>query len=257
MGDNGQKGQTRLNRRIGRYLVLAGLGLALLAAAAELVSGPGTRLGLWHYRTGITLLGIAGIAGGVAAAISLIAGILAGSHGPSYRMAVVGIIIGLVAAGIPWSWSRIGKQVPRIHDITTDTNDPPHFSAVLPLRANAQNPATYGGRVVAEQQNLSYPGIQPLMLAEPTDAVFERALAAAQTMGWEIAAVDRKQGRIEATATTFWFGFKDDVVVRIAPNKEGSRVDVRSASRVGVSDVGTNAKRVRAFLQKMKEESRG
>ena len=70
-------------------------------------------------------------------------------------------------------------------------------------------------------------------------------------MGWQIVDANAREGRIEATATTFWFGFKDDVVVRIVPAPGGSRVDVRSVSRVGVSDVGANAKRVRDFLQKL------
>ena len=89
------------------------------------------------------------------------------------------------------------------------------------------------------------------MLAVPTDKAFDRALAAARAMGLEIVANSPAEGRIEATATTFWFGFKDDVVVRIVPDRQGSRVDVRSVSRVGRSDVGTNARRIRAYLQKL------
>ena len=71
-------------------------------------------------------------------------------------------------------------------------------------------------------------------------------------MGWEIVASDPAQGRIEATATTFWFGFKDDIVVRLAAEGTGSRVDVRSLSRIGSSDVGANAQRIRAYLEKVK-----
>ena len=70
-------------------------------------------------------------------------------------------------------------------------------------------------------------------------------------MGWEIVDANPGQGRIEATDATFWFGFKDDMVVRVAPTETGSRVDVRSLSRVGRSDVGTNAKRIRAFLARL------
>ncbi len=251
MNDAGKKEHAALNRRVGQYLAPAGLALAVLAGLTELVSGPGSRLGLWHFRTGFTLLGIAAIAGGAGAAISLIAGMFA-SDKPSYRMAMVGIIIGLVVTGIPWSLSRTAKQLPKIHDITTDTSNPPQFTAILPLRKDAPNPSEYGGPAVAEQQNRAYPDIQPLVLGARPDAAFNRALSVARAMGWDIVVSDPKQGRIEATATTFWFGFKDDVVAKITPEKEGSRIDIRSASRVGLSDVGTNAKRIRAFLAKMK-----
>jgi uncharacterized protein (DUF1499 family) len=80
----------------------------------------------------------------------------------------------------------------------------------------------------------------------------QRALDAARSLGWEVVASDAATGRIEATATSRWFGFKDDVVVRIRPEGAGSRVDVRSMSRVGVGDLGANAERVREFLAKLR-----
>jgi uncharacterized protein (DUF1499 family) len=86
----------------------------------------------------------------------------------------------------------------------------------------------------------------------PPDVAFDKALAAAREMGWDIVDAKPAEGRIEATDTTFWFGFKDDVVIRISPTSEGSRIDVRSVSRVGRSDIGTNAKRIRAYLEKLK-----
>jgi uncharacterized protein (DUF1499 family) len=84
---------------------------------------------------------------------------------------------------------------------------------------------------------------------------FDRAVAAAKAMGWDIVASDPAGGRIEATDTTFWFGFKDDVVVRVTPQPAGSRVDVRSLSRVGGGDLGANAARIRAFLAAVKAGS--
>jgi uncharacterized protein (DUF1499 family) len=89
------------------------------------------------------------------------------------------------------------------------------------------------------------------MLPVPPGAAFHVALAAARDMGWTIVASDSASGRIEATATTTWFGFKDDVVVRIGPDPKGSRVDVRSESRVGGSDVGTNAARIKKYEQRL------
>jgi uncharacterized protein (DUF1499 family) len=198
------------------------------------------------------MLGIAGIAGGLGAAFSLISGIFAGSRMLSVRMAVAGIVIGLIAAGIPWSWWRTAGRVPPIHDITTNTNVPPAFSAILKDRKDAENNAVYGGPSVANQQERAYPDIQPLVLHATPEAVFNQALSVARDMGWKIVSADPAERRMEATATTFWFGFKDDVVVVITQVKEGARIDVRSASRVGKSDVGTNAKRIREFLERMK-----
>jgi uncharacterized protein (DUF1499 family) len=144
------------------------------------------------------------------------------------------------------------RSVPPIHDITTDTLDPPEFIAIRPLRADAPNPPEYAGEVVARQQQEAYPDIRPYRLDVGAENAFEQALAAARKMGWEIVVADPAAGRIEATATTFWYGFKDDVVVRISEDNGGSVIDVRSKSRVGRSDVGANAARIRAYLEVLK-----
>ena len=112
----------------------------------------------------------------------------------------------------------------------------------------------YAGEETAAQQRGAYPEIKPQVLPVLPDEAFERALAVAGEMGWEIVAAEKGEGRIEATDTTFWFGFKDDVVIRIQPAEAGSRVDVRSASRVGVGDLGVNAARIRRFLEGLREQ---
>lgn len=141
-----------------------------------------------------------------------------------------------------------------INDITTDTENPPVFVSVLALRKNAPNSATYGGPKIAAQQHAAYPDIRPLISDLPPARAFERSLSVARQMGWKIVDENPAEGRIEATATTRWFGFKDDVVLRIAPAAgNGSRVDIRSVSRVGRGDVGTNARRIRTFLKKFVE----
>jgi hypothetical protein len=144
-------------------------------------------------------------------------------------------------------------SVPYIHDITTDTENPPRFEAVLPLRAGAPNPAEYGGPELAKQQKQGYPDLMPGSLNTSPVEAFPRALQAARDMGWKIVASDPKSFRIEATDSTAWFGFKDDIVVRLANSSSGSRIDVRSVSRVGKSDVGTNARRIRAYLARVKQ----
>ena len=137
--------------------------------------------------------------------------------------------------GVPSAFVLSARGQPAIHDITTDPDNPPAFVAILPLRTGAANPPEYGGGVVAAQQRRAYPDIQPLTLRVRKDEAFDRALAAVRALGWDVVADDRQSGRIEAVDTTFWFGFKDDVVIRIAeaPANGGTRVDVRSKSRVG------------------------
>jgi uncharacterized protein (DUF1499 family) len=133
--------------------------------------------------------------------------------------------------------------------------DPPVFVALLAVRNAAPNGADHGGAEVAAAQARGYPDIKPHLLALAREQAFDRALAAGRAMGWEIVEANVAAGRIEATATTAWFGFKDDVVVRVTPQPNGSRVDVRSLSRVGIGDIGANAARIRAYLAAVKARS--
>jgi len=162
-------------------------------------------------------------------------------------------VIGLGAAALPLLQLRTAKSVPPIHDITTDPSDPPVFEAVLPLRMGAANGVEYGGNTVAAQQRAAYPDILPIRLDAAPSQAFARALDAARAMGWAIAAADPARGVIEATDRTLWFGFKDDIAVRVRANGTGSVIDVRSLSRIGRSDVGTNARRIRAYRDQLAE----
>ena len=235
------------------FLALAGFVLAVLGACTAAISGFGSRWEWWHYGTGFMILKWAAYTGLAAAALSFIGGITSKPGRLQYGIAfsVAGIVIGLTVAGIPWSWLHTAQRVPHIHDITTDTENPPSFVSVLPLRKNAQNSADYGGQEIAAQQHMAYPDIVPLMLKIPPAQAFERALAVARHKGWMIVDANQAEGRIEATATTFWFGFKDDVIIRIVPEPGGCRLDMRSVSRVGMSDVGTNAARIRSYLKEL------
>lgn len=233
----------------------AGFFIALTAGLAALLSGPGTSYGLWDYRTGISVLRWSAYAGAAAAALSLI-GLIASLRIVIVRgflWALLGVIVGGVLAGLMLHWKQVAESVPRIHDITTDTASPPEFFAILRFRKSDENSPAYGGAEVAVQQLKAYPDITPLMLPVPPDQAFERALAVARRLGWQIIDADKTTGRIEAVATTFWFGFKDDIVIRLRQKGSGSRVDIRSESRVGVSDLGMNAERIRKFLKAMKE----
>ena len=135
-------------------LPAAGLALAVLAGCTAALAGFGHRWGWWHYRTGFTVLKAAAYIGIIAAALSL-AGIIVTRPLVLKLGAVLslaGMLAGLFVAGIPWSWLRTVKQVPAIHDISTDTESPPQFVAVLPFRKDAANPAEYGGSAIAAKQ---------------------------------------------------------------------------------------------------------
>lgn len=237
-------------------LAVLGFALALLALLALALAGFGAQWGWWHFRTGFRILRWAAW-GGLAAALLSLLGALHARPGGSRRgfaLALLGLVAGLAAAGIPWQWQRVARSAPPIHDITTDPENPPEFVAVLPLRADAPNPPEYGGPDVAAQQRQAYPDIRPLRLDVAPEVAFARALAVARSLRWEIVAADTANLRIEATDRTFWFGFEDDVVIRVTPDpRGGARVDARSKSRVGRGDVGTNARRLRRFLQRMQE----
>lgn len=227
--------------------------LAVAAALQLLASGPGTRLGLWDWRVGLSLLRWTVYCGAAAILLGVLALLVPRWRPRRPALLVIALAVASGAALVPLRFQSLARTVPPIHDVSTDTEDPPRFVAVLPLRAGAPNPPGYAGAAAAEQQKKAYPDVQPLVLAIPVAEAFAVADRVARALEWEIVAADRAAGRIEAVATTPWFGFKDDVVVRITPaGTSGSRIDVRSKSRVGRSDVGANAARVRAFLTMMK-----
>lgn len=210
------------------WLRLLALGLGAAALATLLASGPGARLGLWDWRAGLGLLRYAAYLGIGASVVSLVALVIPPIRRGHARALILALALGLASLAPPLMFQRQARAVPPINDITTETEN------------------------AGKAQRDAYPDIQPITLAEPPQKAFERALAAAQAMGWEIVARDPAAGRIEAVDTTLWFGFKDDVVVRVASAPAGgSRIDVRSKSRVGRGDAGTNARRIRGFRERL------
>ncbi|HWM44048.1 MAG TPA: DUF1499 domain-containing protein [Burkholderiales bacterium] len=219
------------------------LALALLAAVLLAASGLGVRAGLWPFRFGFGMFAGALFAGLAAAGTAAVALAVPRLRTGSVAILLCALLIGLAAAAVPLDHLRRVKTLPYINDITTDTEKPLEFLvATVP-----QYPSHF-----AELQRIGYADLQPLQLAVPPAQAFARAQAAAQALGWEIVAADERAGRIEATATTRWFGFKDDIAVRVAAAGSGSRIDVRSRSRVGRSDLGANAKRIQDFLTRVK-----
>lgn len=237
--------------RAARGLVMA---VCVAAFVMLIASGPGTRMGLWPWQTGFALVKWAaytGMAGAAGAGILILALVV-----PRWRarpwVPIVALCFALAAFVPPLILLEEAKKAPDIHDVTTDPFDPPAFVALMPVRKASPNGADYGGMAVAKVQQQGYPDIKSLVVKAPPAETMQKAIDAARSGGWEIVSSDTPTGRIEATDTTTWFGFKDDIVVRIRPEASGgSRVDVRSVSRVGGSDVGANAKRIRKFLSRL------
>jgi len=149
----------------------------------------------------------------------------------------VALVLGGACAAVPPGYIHSLKTLPYINDITTDTERPPQFSPPKPYESH-----------FPELQQIGYPDLRPLELALPPKQAFARALETVRAQGWQITALDESAGVIQAVAVTRWFGFKDDVAIRVTPAGAGSRVDMRSKSRVGRSDAGANARRIREFL---------
>jgi uncharacterized protein (DUF1499 family) len=230
-------------------LIRIGLVLSLIGAALLLLGPLGTRVGLWSFIIGFLMLALSVLLALVGASLALVGGVKTGQ----WLLASTAIIVGLGVVAVPSAFIVSARGKPAIHDITTDTDNPPAFVAILPLRSGAANPPEYAGAEVAAQQRSAYPDIQPLVVRASAGETFDRALGAVRDLGWDVVASDRSAGRIEAVDTTFWFGFKDDVVIRVAdaPSDGGTRIDVRSKSRVGMGDLGTNASRVRELLRRL------
>lgn len=225
--------------------------IALIALISLALSGVGVRQGWWTYRTGFQILEWSAYGGLAAAACAVVAMAIPHLRNGALLVLSLSIFIGLVTCYLPWHEKQQAQALPKIHDISTDLTNPPPFEKILPLRASAPNPAVYGGPDIAAAQRSGYPELQPRELALAPAEAFARALTAANAMRWEIVDADASKGVIEGTATTLWFGFKDDVVIRITPTATGSRIDMRSVSRVGRSDVGANAARIRNYFARL------
>lgn len=226
---------------------------ALCAGLAAIGAGLGSRFGLWTYGAGLLILAAAASVAGVAALASLFAGAWAWRLRARRALVVslLGVAAGALTLGTPLAEIYRARGAPPIHDITTDTTNPPQFVALRAAREASPNGAAYGGPAVAELQRRAYPDIGPLRDPARPRVAFEHCLTAARELGWKIADADPRALRIEATATTLFFGFRDDVVVRITPHGPASIIDVRSDSRVGRGDFGTNARRIREFFREL------
>ena len=259
---NDGKGRRRWRARggdAGADSKLAWLALALVVAAifGALLAGFGTGRGWWSFVEGLKGLLPAFIAGIIGTLIALFSRVFRrGGKG----VALFAFLLGAAFVTYLGNYARIAKSVPAIHDITTDLQDPPIFYH-LKLRPDNMDkipdtdrpgwsalPPLERWRAIHAE---AYPDLRPLTVKLVPKAALAKAEAVARASGWAVAAVDQAQNQVEATDTSRFFKFKDDIVVRVRPSGTGSVVDLRSVSRVGLSDLGVNAARVRAFQSRM------
>lgn len=239
--------------------------IALASVVAALVAAVGSGADWWPFMTGFAILRMAffaAIAGVILAAAALFVGRRQGWR--TNRPALIALLLaGLFVAYLVNQISD-ARSVPAIHDATTDLNDPPRFTK-LKLRAdNLETIPDEGRPELAAMEpearwkalhRRAYSDLRSVRLPTGVAETAERAAALAKARGWEVVSADTRSGLVEATATTRFFRFKDDIVVRVRPDPAsgGSVVDMRSVSRVGTSDLGVNAKRIRAFLSDLKQ----
>jgi len=260
------KGEKR--QKIRKWILRLALGLMVLGPLTFILAALGAKLGLWGWKFGLLtlsfkigpliLLGSLGV--GV---ISLLLAFYIKPR-KGFAIAALAILIPVIGLGQLKATQKKAGSLPFIHDITTNTQDVPTFTdVILSERAKVQgvNTVDYVGKKdkpdgklvsVLQSQAEAYADIRPLILSDTPEVVFGQAKAAIRQMGWALKSEDVKTGLIEATETTFWYGFEDDIVVRLRPSEGGGTVlDVRSISRIGGSDIGANAERIRKFLKLM------
>lgn len=224
--------------------------LSILAVALFVLSGYGYQWGIWGLGTGFTILRYAAYASIGLLAVQIIFFFFMKDSGISAKaMILTGFMITLIVSATAIYWQYKARSVPPIHDISTDLQTPPEFVAMTRLRADAPNPPEYAGDETASEQRASYPNIQPLVVSVPPQEVIDEIVTLIVERDWEMVSINRQQGRVEATEKLAWFGFKDDVVLRITETDTGTRIDMRSKSRIGRGDIGVNAARIESFLR--------
>jgi uncharacterized protein (DUF1499 family) len=225
------------------FTLIAGV-LALLLL---LLSGPLYQADILGLMEAFLAMRIALILGAVAILLALVQVIFMRKT-ISWTATGVAVLCAAVAIFMPLSMMNKAKSVPPIHDITTDLVNPPKFVAILALRADAPNPAAYQGEDIASQQREAYPELETQKYPQTTEQVFDAALSVVKSMGLDVVSSDKTLGLIEAYDTTTFFGFVDDVVIRIQSDGQMTMLDARSKSRVGISDIGKNAERLNALI---------
>jgi hypothetical protein len=246
------------NRDWTRLVTMAALVLGVGAVIAALAAALGTAAGLWGFRNGLGALRYLFFAAAAGAVLGLVGLIMARRRAKLMLANLVALVVALGFVLYLGNLVRTARSVPAIHDVTTSLDDVPQFTRLSVRADNLENIPDEGKpelKALAPEARWKaihrrhYGDLRTVRLATPPAETVRRVAALARDRGWALALIDADAGRVEATDTSTFFRFKDDVAVRVRPAPGGgSLVDMRSISRVGGSDVGMNAKRVRAFL---------
>jgi uncharacterized protein (DUF1499 family) len=252
------------------FIVRLALIVALCVPVYFLIAALGTKFGLFDWTLGFVrmtfmwgapiLIGAAGLAM-LAFGLSLLVAPRRGA-----LTALMALIVPLAGLSYAFYVRQQAQTIPPIHDISTDLVDPPGFSqAVIEARAGVpdsndldlHSKRTGDGAPFVEMQREAYGDIEPIVTGTDAGAAWDAALTVAQERGWTIGIADKEAGVIEATDKTFWYGFTDDIVIRVRAEGTGARIDMRSVSRVGRSDLGANARRMRPYLATLRARVEG
>jgi len=247
----GEEPKSRMAVWSGRFglfaLVVAGLSIIIL------------RSGMLDIEPSLATFGAALVFAALAILLAFASFITIWRQGLSgLRSAILGLFVGILLLAYPGYLGYRATVLPAISDVTTDPENPPRFDALARLRPRGRN--DYPGSKTAALQRAAYGDIVPLQLSVPPKAAYDTALAIINKRKWRV--IDpkppgpgRRDATIEAVAQTLIMGFRDDVIVRVVQQGQGSRVDVRSASRFGMHDFGANASRVRALLEDIDDQA--
>ncbi len=240
-----------ISHRLARLAFLAACVAALTVASA----GPLHRFIGLDIEWAITIFryGFYAAVAAVALGLATIVPTRPGDRRRGFVAAFLAVVIGLAGAWMPVTWFLWSQQLPALNDISTDVASPPAMVALLQLRRGASNPAAYPGAPAAVLQRAAYADIVPVVLPVAPAEAFKRVDRVVTAMGWDVVARAPADGRIEAVARTPVMGCRGDIVIRIRGNEDESRVDMRSSSRYGSHDIGSNASRIRAYLDNVEE----
>jgi hypothetical protein len=229
------------------------LSLVLVSVSA----GFGVRYEFWDFRFGFRILRICFFGGIVTGVTGLVGSWICfplRSDRRGFTLSLTAVLLSGLVVGVPLKWKIHAEEAPAVHDVTTDSANPPQFRVVDRYRQSEHNDLEYGGDRERGLQEKHYPELQTTVVARSLDSCMHRALEMGRRFDWKVHRANWEDGWIEATDTTFWFGFKDDVVIRLRKDDEKCQVDLRSVSRVGKGDAGTNARRIRRFLNQFHEK---
>ncbi len=241
------------NRR--SRLAVSALALGVLAIVLPVLGGLGTRVGIWSYGIGLLLAPLGLLAGVIGLLLGLVAllRLRLRKTGEPPGFALAGTVLSALGSLYLGSAVLSAFTVAPIHNVSTNIEDPPEFTVAASLRGEGDNPLFYDSETIGPLQREGYPDLGPLDIDMPREQAYELVRDVLVDMGLELVREAPEQGQIEAVATTFWFGFKDDLVVRLRETDTGTRMDVRSVSRVGVVDLGANAERIFEIIGRVQD----